>query len=147
MSQDGDVHLINTADGGEISVESGIVKMGAGLDVCVYLSMFGGNEHDSTLPDDRMNWWGNISEQSEARRYRSQTQYLLSRLSATSANLLRIKDAVERDLKWLITERVASDIRVAVSIPALNAVKIAVDVEAVGEMSRFEYTENWLASA
>ena len=141
-----DVKLFNTLDGGEITIAEGQVTMSPGLDVAVYLSLFGGNENDSALPDDRRQWWGNLGEDDPARVYRSQTQYLLARTPARPGNLPRVQDAVLRDLKWLTDSRIASSVRVTASIPGLNQIKIVVDIEAVGESARFEFTENWQAS-
>lgn len=144
--QQGDVLLFNTPDGGEIDVSNGIVTMTHGLGVAAYLSLFGGNEADGTLPDDRNQWWGNLDEPEPSRRYRSQTQHLLARLSATPGNLRRLEDAALRDLQWFLDQRIANRVTASASIPGLNRVTIAVDIEAQGERTRFEFTENWEAS-
>lgn len=140
-----DVTISNTADGGEITIAQGLVTTGPGLDVSVYLSLFGGNGDDSTLADDNLTWWGNRGELPE-RQYRSQTQYLLDRLPPVPFNLRKIEAAVLRDTQWMLDQKVASEIRVSASIPGLNQVRIVVDIEARGEKSRFEFTENWQAS-
>lgn len=140
-----DVTLTNATDGGEITIAQGLVTTGPGLDVSVYLSLFGGNEDDSTLADDNRTWWGNRGALPE-REYRSQTQYLLDRLPAVPFNLRKIEDAVLRDLKWMPDQKVASSITASASIPGLNQVRIVVEIEARGEQSRFEFTENWQAS-
>ena len=38
-AQQGDVHLYQTTDGGEISITDGVAEMVPGLDVSVYLSL------------------------------------------------------------------------------------------------------------
>jgi phage gp46-like protein len=145
--QQGDVRLFQTDDGGEIQVESGIVAMDGGLETAVYLSLFGGNEDDDGRPSNLATWWGNIDEQLPERRYRSETQNLLRALPATSGNLRRVEDAGNRDLAWLIEQNVASSVSVSASVIGLNRVKITINVEAVGIPSRFEFLENWKASA
>jgi len=145
--QQGDVRLFQTNDGGEIQVEGGTVAMDGGLETAVYLSLFGGNEGDDGRPDNLATWWGNVDEELPERQYRSETQNLLRALPATSGNLRRIEDAVNRDLAWLIELNVASLLSAAASVIGLNRVKITINIEAVGLPSRFEFVENWKASA
>lgn len=146
MAQQGDVKLFQTNDDGDISVVNGAVEMSGGLETAAYLSLFGGNEDDDGRPDNPANWWGNLDEVDPVRQYRSETQNLLQGIPATSANLRRIEDAVVRDLTWFLDERVASSVAVEASIPAVNRVQITVNIEANGEESSFEFTENWKAT-
>ncbi|MCH9712744.1 MAG: hypothetical protein K0U20_08990 [Proteobacteria bacterium] len=141
-----DVLLYQTNDDGEINVENGVIEMAPGLDNAVYLSLFGGNEDCSARPNCPFTWWGNISEDDDAFKYKSETLFLLKGLPATTGNLHRIEQAAIRDLNWLITNKVASTVLVTVSIPALNRVKILVNIEAEGMESNFEFVENWKAS-
>jgi len=147
QNQQGDVTLFQTDNEGEINVRDGIVEMGGGLETAAYLSLFGGNEDDDGLADNPKTWWGNIEEVDPARQYKSETQYLLKAIPATSGNLRRIEDAAGRDLAWFIAERVASSVTVSASIPGVNRIKLTVDIEADGIESRFEFVENWKASA
>ncbi len=146
MTQQGDVKLFQTTDEGEITVENGIVEMSGGLETAAYLSLFGGNEDDDGLQDNSATFWGNIDETEPAREYRSETQHLLQALPSTPNNLKRIKAAAERDLDWFLSERVASSVDVAVSMPGINKIKIVIDIEARGEEFRFEFVENWKAT-
>lgn len=143
--QQGDVSLFQTDDNGNITVEGGIIRMSNGLETSVYLSLFGGNTDDDGRADNKDNWWANLDEVDTARQYRSETQHLLQSLPTTSENLLRIEDAVNRDLAWLIKIKVASSVKVVSSIPGLNKIKLKVDIEAIGEESSFEFVENWKA--
>ncbi|MBW1725989.1 MAG: phage GP46 family protein [Deltaproteobacteria bacterium] len=138
--QQGDVLLFQTNDNGDITVTNGLVEMSGGLETASYLSLFGGNEDDS-------NWWGNNDEIDTASQYHSETQELLRSIPSTSGNLIRIKDAAERDLAWFIDKKVASSITVAINIPALNKVKIIITITAQGDESTFEFVENWKISA
>ena len=147
MTQQGDVELFQTNDGGDITVVGGIVSMVGGLGVAAYLSLFGGNENDDGLQDNIENWWANIDETEPSREYRSETQNLIRGIPASSNNLKRIEDAAIRDLAWFLTESIASTITVAVSIPGLNMIKIVVTIEAEGVESKFEYVENWKVMA
>lgn len=143
--QQGDVLLCQTNDGGEINVAGGLVEMSGGLETAAYLSLFGGNEDDDGREDSSLTWWANLDEADPARRYRSETQNLLQALPATTGNLRRIEDAASRDLAWFIDAGAASSVAVAASMLAVNMIKIVIDINAVGEESRFEFLENWKA--
>jgi len=141
----GDVKLFQTDDNGDIESIAGIITMSGGLEVAVYLSLFGGNQNDTARMGKKNNsWWGNRGEVA-ASQYRSATQNLLASIPATSSNLLKIQDSVIFDLAWLLNEGIASSVDVAVSIPALNAIHIDVIIQAQGVESEFSYTENWKA--
>lgn len=146
MTQQGDVLLFQTDDGGDIEAVNGTVTMSGGLETAAYLSLFGGNEDDDGRNDSPSNWWGNLGETQPERTYRSETQNLLQSTPATSGNLRRIEDAANRDLAWFIEQRIASAVTVEAAIPGVNRVKIAGKIEAVGEEISFEFVENWKAS-
>ena len=141
--QQGDVSLFQTIEDGNIEVVNGVITMSGGLGTAAYLSLFGGNIDDPATAESSFNWWGNLDENDESRRYRSETQYLLRSLPATSFNLRRIEDAARRDLDWMLEEKVASSIDVEATVPQLNRVKLTVNIEARGEQSNFEFVENW----
>ena len=143
MSQQGDIFLFQTDNDGEINVENGIIEMSGGLDTAAYLSLFGGNEDCSGRETCPFTWWANRSENDDALKYISETQYLLQSLPAITANLRRIEDAANRDLAWFLNEKIASTVTVLVSIPALNRIQIDVIIEAEGVESSFKFVENW----
>ena len=145
--QQGDVLLQQTNDNGEISVVNGVAAMTGSFETMAYLCLFGGNEDDAGGSDTSKSWWGNLDEIDPDLRYVSETQNLLRSIPAISSNLLKIQAAAERDLAVFTNKSIASSVTVAVSIPALNRVTIAVDIEAVGEESSFKFTENWRAAA
>lgn len=142
MTQQGDVDLFQTNDGGNILVENGLVQMSGGLATAAYLSLFGGNEEDDGLDGNVFTYWANRLETDPIRMYRSETQFLLRSLPATSANLLAVEAAAQRDLAWFVTVRAAREIRVVASIPALNRLRILIDID--GDTT-LEFTENWEA--
>ena len=145
--QQGDVLLCQTNDDGEINVVDGVVEMSGGLETAAYLSLFGGNEEDDGRAENPATWWANLDEVDPVSQYRSETQYLLQALAATTGNLRRIEDAANRDLAWFTQNNVVSSVTVFASIPGLNKIKLTINVEAVGEESSFEFVENWKASA
>jgi phage gp46-like protein len=123
-----DVLLRQTNDGGDIIAQAGLLQMSEGLETAAFLSMFGGNEQDAGDSDSAEQWWGNIGETETARTYRSETQFLIKSLPAIPANLLRIEQAAERDLAWMIEAEVAKSIAVAARIPELNRVVVDVTI-------------------
>ncbi len=145
--QQGDAHLFQTDNDGDISVTDGIVEMVGGLQNLAYLCLFGGNEDDDGSQDSQRGYWGNLLETDIDFKLISKTQFLLRSIPAISANLLRIEDAANSDLAVFLNKNIASSVEVAVSIPALNRIKIVVNIEAQGVESQFEFTENWKADA
>ncbi len=145
--QQGDPILYQSLDDGELEIIDGVVTMDGGLQTTVYISLFGGNFKDDGLADNVFSWWGNQLETESINKLISETQNLLQTLIATSANLPLIEQAANRDLAWMITVKAANEITVEASIPALNTIKIIVTINAIGLESRFEFVQNWRASA
>ncbi len=143
QNQEGDVLLFQSNNGGEITVESGFVQMSPGIETSVYLSLFGGNEEDDAGQDTTFTWWANIDEVDPVKEYRSETQYLLNKIAATSGNLLRIEEAARRDLTWLLEEKIASEITVVASIPSINRIKLVIDITVGEQLSTIEIQAKW----
>ena len=143
MSQQGDVLLYQTNDGGEINVVNGLIEMSGGLETAVYVSLFGGNEYDDGRDKNPFTFWGNLDEIDPALKYISETQFLLKELPATTGNLNRLEQAAKRDTKWLLDKKVASFINITVTIPAINSIKISIEIEAQGLLFNFDFVENW----
>lgn len=133
-------------DAGNIRLEGGAVQMDGGLSSAVYLSVMGGNADDDGSDGNPLQWWGNLGETEPARRYRSELQYLLTSLPATSANLLLLEEAARRDLQWMLDENIINELNIAATIPKLNAVKIAITGGADGQSFEINFLENWKAS-
>ncbi len=144
--QQGDVHLFQTIEDGEITVENGLVQMDGGLETAAYLSLFGGNENDDGLEGNVNNWWANFSENETSRQYRSETQFIIRENVLTSLTLLRIEQAAIRDLQWFLDEGVANEVNVTATIPKLNTLKLDIEINALGNVSNFQFVENWRAS-
>jgi phage gp46-like protein len=136
-----DVRIYHTDDGGEIDYVNGKAVMSRdGLESSVYLSMFGGNDEDGGIEaDDPKQWWGNVDELDTAKRYRSETQHLLRTAPAIPATLQRVQESVERDLAWMTATEVSDEVSVVVTMPALNTVRIAIDVTVDGERHQLSF--------
>jgi phage gp46-like protein len=125
-----DVRLLQTEDGGEVELVGGQITLDEGLDSAVFLSLFGGNDDDSGLDGDKpRQWWGNVDELDEARKYRSLTQYLLRSLPLIPNNLRRIEDAAVSDLAWMIESKLASFVGATATMPGRNTIKLALKIE------------------
>lgn len=132
-----DVLLFQTADGGDITASNGQLALTEGLDVAVYLSLFGANENDSGLSaDDSKQFWANFDEPDADKRYRSATQFLLRNLPLIPANLTRIEDAAANDLKWLLTS-VSDSIAVRATMPGVNRVQLNIALVINGKTTAF----------
>lgn len=138
-----DAQLVHTVDGGEVTFrDDGDMELGDGLFNAAYISLFGGNRHDSgSTADAPKQWWGNFAERVEARKLRSETQALLLGIPAIPANLVRIEDAVLRDLAWMSS--IADDISAACSIPALNRIAIEIRLVIGDEVYRIPFDQPW----
>lgn len=145
MTQQGDIHLFQTVDDGDVDIVGGVVQMDGGLGTSVYLSLFGGNEDDDGSSKNKFTWWANYNEIDTAKTYRSETQFLLKSLPATSNNLKRIEQAVIRDLSYMIDKGIASDVISQVTIPRLNKVDINIMIQTSFGEIEIKFTTNWLA--
>ena len=140
--QQGDVLIFQTNDGGDIKITGGVVELSGGLQTSAYLSLFGGKEDDEGGSNTSLTWWANLDETQPEREYRSETQNLLQALVAIPANLRRVEDAANRDLAWMLDQKVASSISVEASMPGLNKIKLTINID--GDLT-IEFVENWKA--
>lgn len=145
-TQQGDVALKQTPDGGDFNVENGIVEMCPGLEVAAYISLFGGNIEDDGSLNNPKQYWGNVIENEPVKQLRSRTQFLVKSLPLTSANLRRVEEAARNDLQWFLDGRIASELEVVATVPALNKLQIDIAINAYGIEQNFTFTENWGAS-
>ena len=131
--QQGDVLLFQTEDDGDIRVsDEGLVEMTGGLETAVYLSLFGGNE-------DGSEWWGNVGETEPSKKYVSETQNLLLILPVTSANILRVEDAVKRDLQWILDGGFAKTLKISSEVKGLNRVALSISIDGIS----FQFNLPW----
>jgi phage gp46-like protein len=138
-----DVHIYQTADGGDCDLVNGQMVLDDGLSSAVYLSMWGGNENDSGNDGDLANqWWANNIEPDKVKQYRSETQNLLRSIPAIPANLSRIEDAAGRDLAWLVDE-ISATVEVSASMPALNRIALSISITIDGTKTDFVFNEPW----
>lgn len=121
-----DVLLRNGNDGGDVTLQGGLLLMSEGLETAAYLSLYGGNEDDPGEADRTLQWWGNLLDSEPERAYRSETQFLTQSLPAIPVNLRRIEQAAARDLQWMLDTELAQSVAVEATIPAVNRVLLAI---------------------
>jgi len=141
-----DVLLLSTNDGGDIICENGIIQMTAGFETAVFLSLHAGNLADNgTQATKKYTWWGNLLEENNIdEKIISQFQNILSGLPATPENLIKVKQAANADLAWLISTGIADKIEIIATIPAQN--RISVEINIMKDSSKLygtKYEENW----
>lgn len=116
--QEGDVLLFQTLDDGDISITDGIVQMTQGLETAVYLSLFSPADtylnEAATTPDEKLS---------------SQTEEVINNKPQTSKNYQLLTQAIDSDLKWLLTNKLANAIDTSVSSGGLNRVMIEISIE------------------
>ncbi|HET9954093.1 MAG TPA: hypothetical protein VFQ61_06300 [Polyangiaceae bacterium] len=135
-----DVRLTFTLDGAEISVLGGDIVTDDGLETAVMLSLLGGNEQDSGLESDkRRQWWGNFIEADPARRYRSETLYLLNSLPLIPINAKRVAEAAKRDLSWLVERDIARTLATRGSIAGVDRLLLEIALDVNGRALGFRY--------
>lgn len=140
----GDVLIESTEDGGEITVEDGLVADCRGFDSAVYLSLFGGNREDSA-GREKETWWGNlIPGTQEDEKLVSEFGATIEGLALTSGNLVKAQKAAERDLDWLKSVAGADELSVALSAENRSQVTMTVEVKKNGELlTGGEYDLQW----
>lgn len=138
-----DVLFFNTADGGEVEVVNGVMTLDDGWATAAYLSLFGGNSEDSgDEAEGPLQWWGNVGETDPARKYRSEFQYLLTSLPAITSNLVRLEEAAVRDLTRTF-DGIADRITARASMPALNRLAVAINIEVNNVTRTFMLASAW----
>jgi phage gp46-like protein len=136
---DGDPLLTLTPDGSDVACSGGLVAGSDGLQNAVTISLFGGNLWDSGLPADRKTWWGNL-ELPEGEQIRSETQALLRQdLPQTTGNLERYRQAIIRDLSWLVAAKIAEAVDGRATYPALGRVALTAAVQINGETTTYSF--------
>lgn len=147
MSQEGDVLLISTLDGGDIIVDNDLVKMTGGFETAIYLSLAGGNiEDNGTESTKNKGWWGNQLEDDQSKKLISRLQNLIKAIPATPANLRKAIQAASDDLAWFISDGIADSVPVQGSLVERNRLQLIIEIIKDGEkLAEFKWLQNWLA--
>jgi len=104
------------------NIINGDIRTTNGFDSSVYISLFGGNLQDNSIPGNDLSWWGNLTESDPNMVTVSRTQHLL-RSSAISPGLLpSLEIAIRNDLAWIDGE-----IDISLFLPSVNMVQITIE--------------------
>lgn len=103
-----DLKLVMTNDGGDLVLGTKDLLLVFGIENMPLLGLFGGNVEEST-PSTRLtnkfyyDWWGNnlLFPNDTSKQFNSETERILNNIALNSAGMVRIEEAVKRDLKFL----------------------------------------------
>ena len=125
----GDVWMIQDGRGGEINEEGGYIEMTDGLHTLVVLALGGGNMDDTGAPaTEALQWWGNEGEPPE-RQYRSEFHSTVMGAPVTSARLVVIRDAAQRDIdRDLVATRAIKSAEVFARIVRPKTIGLRIDM-------------------
>lgn len=127
----------------DLVAEANDLVRDAGLETAILLSLYTDRraEDGDVLPlgeTDRRGWWGDAVPVVEGDRMGSRL-WLLAREKQTDTVRRRAEEYVREALQWLVDDRVASRIEVAVSFPRSGAIGITVDIYRPGADSAAAY--------
>jgi phage gp46-like protein len=130
---EGDILLIDTADGGDIVIEEGLVKGDRAFNTAVYISLFGGNKNDSGKVKTRKTWWGNTLKSTPVNeKIASRLQAVISAMPLTVKNVREAETAAELDLAWMIKEGIAEKIEASGTTEGKNRFRLLVKISNSG---------------
>ncbi len=139
-----DPDLTIEGNGGELILNGGDLLVGNGLLTATVLSLWGGNLEDDGLPgSDSVQFWGNNIGQDPNESLRSETQRLLTSIPATSSNLLRVQDAIVRDLSWMIDEEIVKEYEIEIALTGVKRIGITINFTVNGETYELQFTREW----
>lgn len=124
-----DIQLLETGNGGDITLSGNDLVAVTGVENQPYLGCFGGDA----------NWWGNelLFNANETYKFLSETEALLTKVALTSANRLLIEAAIKRDLQFLLDNVPNSTLTVRTQIQSDNRLLMNVD------FSGYEFSLLW----
>lgn len=131
----GDVLLIDTVDGSELSIVNGLVIADGGFRTAVLLSLFGGNDKDTGAVITEDTWWGNYIEgKSENEKMVSRFITFINSSPLISKNVALAESKAQEDLKWLIDDGAADAVDCSISVVEANRIELKVTVSKGGKI-------------
>jgi phage gp46-like protein len=131
MTIEGDVHLFNNENGGDINITNGIMELDSGLSTSVYISLFSSK-----------NWWGNLINNDD-QQLKSDLNTILSRKLNNQTRLDAIVFA-KRALDWMIEQNIAKTIDVEGTIPRVETLLLEIIItQPDEEQINLKYEINW----
>jgi phage gp46-like protein len=133
---------------GDLAVAGADLATDEGLRTAIVVSLFtdARARDDDELPagaDDRRGWWGDFLATIEGDRIGSRL-WLLSREKQVPEVLARADEYVREALAWLIEDRIARKVDVAVTAPVRGRLDIAITLtRPAGETAFYRFDYVW----
>lgn len=145
---EGDVLLTDTSEGGEITIDNGLVISDRSFTTAVYLSLFGGNIEDGGKVDNDKTWWGNRLEGTkENEKLVSRFQSFIRTMALTSKNIALAEEAALADLDWMKQEGIADEITADITSKDNSRIELTIAVRKDSKLiSKGNWTVNWEAA-
>lgn len=139
------------AGGADLAVESDDLATDDGLRTAIYLSLFldARARADDPLPSDdgdRRGWWGDEFAEVADDRIGSRL-WLLNRSKITESLARRSEDYDREALQWLLEDRVASQIDVAVDVSTGRSLHYVKVHRPTGSALEFKFSHAWNGEA
>ncbi|RJX35672.1 MAG: hypothetical protein C4525_03185 [Desulfarculus sp.] len=116
---------------GDLVLSGGALLQDEGLQTAVLHSLFTDRRAlaDDVLPEgvNRRGWWADLTLPAEGDQYGSRL-WLLFREKQTAAVLRRAEEYAEEALAWLITDGVASQVKVAAEVVRRGVLGLSVEI-------------------
>ena len=148
--------LFDPIDGPDIAIDAGGLQLDEGLRTAILISLFS----DARAPEgadlphadaDRRGWWGDAFprdvDAGPADGAIGSLLWLLERGKITPAEIARARDAAYSALRWIVTDRIASAIRVDVEAQERERIALSVQLDRPTGPARQRYDFVFGASA
>lgn len=141
-----DLRLAVTPDGPDLLFAGDLVR-DEGLTTAVLISLFTdrrAEDSDAVDDGDRRGYWGDAYSVTPW----GSRLWMLSREKQTPAAVRRARDYAEEALAWLVTDRIASSVRVVVSVPRDGMLALEVFISRPGRPDlELRFERLWAALA
>lgn len=123
----GDVRLIETGDGGDVTLKGNDIQSIEGLQNMPYIAIFGGNPNQLTQGErtdiEAFDYWGNFlfEPNNTAAWFNSRLEKVLKNTTITPQGVRLIETAINKDLNFM---REFAEVTVSVSSPFVDRLKI-----------------------
>jgi phage gp46-like protein len=133
-----DIRLFWDGDGADIDVESNDLVSDEGLETAVLISLF----TDRRWGGQRGWWADSLSDEDEI----GSKLWLLARSKRQEPVLARAEEYVREALRWLVDDRVASQVDVSAAFVTTERIGVAVVLRRPsGEVLDYRWDYNWMA--
>lgn len=131
----GDVLLLDTNDGAELTIVNGLVQLDTGFNSAVYLSLFGGDKDDTGEVVNNNTWWGNkLQNISENEKLVSRFQAFINSVPLISKNIRLAEEKALQDLQWMIDDGIADSIEAVITVINRKEINLKIDITKFGEV-------------